>query len=125
MKRIISLVIVVCGVFVIVLAAPSSAAASRGITLTDQLIAAAKREAVNLHAQPQTGSASQPEKKLSKLKTVVIGAAIGGGIGAAYGAAYCSSDCGGGRPRGAKVFGLFGAGIGAVGGLVVVLIADH
>lgn len=124
MTRIVSLVIA-CGVFVIVLAAPSSAAASRGITLTDQVIAAANREAVNLHSQPQTGSASQPAKKSSKRKAVLIGAAIGGGIGAAYGAHYCRSDCGGGRPRGAQVFGLAGAGIGAVGGYIVALIADH
>ena len=124
MKRMVSLLIAVCGVFVIVLAAPSSAAASRGITLRDQVIAAAKREAMNLHA-PQTGSASQPERKSSKRKAVLIGAAIGGGIGAAYGAHYCRSDCGGGRPRGAQVFGLAGAGIGAVGGLAVALIADH
>ena len=125
MKRIVSLVIAVCGVFVIVLAAPSSAAASRDITLRDQVIAAAKREAVSHQAQPQTVSASQPERKSSKRKAVLIGAAIGGGIGAAYGAHYCRSDCGGGRPRGAQVFGLAGAGIGAVGGLVVALIADH
>ncbi len=125
MKRIVSLVIAVSGVFVIVVAAPSNAAASRGITLRDQVIAAAKREAVNLHTEPQTGSASQPEKKPSKLKAVLIGAAIGGGIGAVYGAHYCRSDCGGGRPRGAQVFGLAGAGIGAVGGLAVALIADH
>jgi hypothetical protein len=125
MKRIASLVIVACVISVIVLAAPLNAAASPDTTLRDQVVAAAKRDAVSLHAQPQSGSTSQPEKNSSRLKAVLIGAAIGAGIGAVYGAHYCSSDCGGGRPRGAQVFGLAGAGIGAVGGFAVALLADQ
>ena len=113
------------GVFVTILAAPSSAAASRDTTLRNQAIVAGKLEAVNLRIQHQAGSASQPQKKPTKLKAVLIGATIGAGIGAIYGVHYCHSDCGGGRPRGAEVFGLAGAGIGAVGGLVVGLIADR
>ena len=125
MKASVLLRIAALGVFVTILAAPSSADASRGTTLRNQAVVAAKLEVVNLRIQPQAGSASQLQKKPSKLKAVLIGAAIGGGIGAIYGVHYCRSDCGGGRPRGAEVFGLAGAGIGAVGGLVVGLIADR
>jgi len=121
MKSIVALLIVACWIS----AAPSSAAASSGMTLRDQAIAAATREANNLRAQPQPGSASQSQKKPNKLKAVLIGAAIGGGIGAVYGGSYCNSDCGGGPSRGAQVFGVAGAGIGAVGGLVVALIRDR
>jgi len=59
----------------------------------------------------------------SKRKAVLIGAAIGGGIGALWGSHYCAADCGGGRPRGATVFGSLGAGIGAAGGLGVAILA--
>jgi hypothetical protein len=124
MNRIGSLLIVACGVS-FVLAPPRTTAASSGTTRRYQVVAAAKREPVSLHAQPQSGSASQSQKKPSKLKAVLIGAAIGGGIGAAYGVHYCRSDCGGGRPRGAQVFGLAGAGIGAGGGLVIAFLADR
>jgi hypothetical protein len=123
MNRIGSLVIVACGVSFIVMAAPRATAACAGTTLRDQVVAAAKREAVRLYAQSQSGSTSQPQKKPSKRKAVLIGAAIGGGIGAIYGAHYCRSDCGGGSTRGGEVFGLAGAGIGAAGGLGIALLA--
>jgi hypothetical protein len=69
--------------------------------------------------------ATQSRKKSNKVKAVVIGAAIGGGIGIVSGTVYCSADCGGGRPRGAIVFGSIGAGLGAAGGLVIALVADR
>jgi hypothetical protein len=117
-----SLRILLCGVLVIVLAVSSSAAASTGTTLREQVVAAGKREALNVDARSQCGSASQIQTKPSKLKPVLIGAAIGGGIGAIDGAQYCTADCGGGRPRGVEVFGLAGAAIGAAGGFVVALL---
>jgi hypothetical protein len=120
-----SLRILFCGVLLIVLAIPSSAAASTGATLREQLVVAARREALNVDARSQSGSASQPQTKSSKVKPVLIGAAIGGGIGAIYGARYCTADCGGGRPRGVEVFGLAGAAIGAAGGFVVALLMDR
>ena len=125
MKTSVLLRIAAFGVFVTILATPTSAAASRDITLTNQAVVAAKVESMNLRIEPHAGPGSQAQKKRRKLKAVLIGAAIGGGIGAIYGVHYCRSDCGGGRPRGAEVFGLTGAGIGAVGGLVVALIADR
>jgi hypothetical protein len=48
-----SLRILLCGVLVIVLAVSSSAAASTGTTLREQVVAAGKREALNVDARSQ------------------------------------------------------------------------
>jgi len=104
--------------------APATAA-SPDRTLMDHVAATAWREAAMPQPQRQPVATPAPRKKLSKIRAVVIGAAIGGGIGIVSGAAYCRADCGGGRPLGAFVFGSIGAGLGAVGGLVIALVADR
>lgn len=68
----------------------------------------------------QGPSAGAP--RVSRRRAVLIGAIVGGAGGAVVGTAYCRSDCGGGRPRGALVFGVFGAGIGAAAGLLLSLL---
>lgn len=68
----------------------------------------------------QGPSASAP--RISRRRAVLIGAIVGGAGGAVVGTVYCASDCGGGRPRGALVFGGFGAGIGAAAGLLLSLL---
>jgi hypothetical protein len=123
-KAIDSHFIVLCAVSFIVLSRAPAIAASPDRTLMDQVAAAAQREAAML-PQRQPVAAPQPRKRASKAKAVVMGAAIGGGIGVVSGALYCSADCGGGRPRGAIVFGSIGAGLGAAVGLVVALVADR
>lgn len=60
--------------------------------------------------------------RMSRRRAVLIGAVVGGAGGAVVGTVYCASDCGGGRPRGALVFGGFGAGIGAAAGLLLSLL---
>ncbi len=59
---------------------------------------------------------------ISRRRAALIGAMVGGAAGAVAGTVYCASDCGGGRPRGALVFGGFGAGIGAAAGLLLSLL---
>ena len=124
MKAIDSHFIVLCAVSFILLSRAPAFAASPDRTLMDHVAAAAQREAAML-PQRQPVATPQPRKKSSKVKAVLIGAAIGGGIGIVSGALYCGADCGGGRPRGSVVFGSIGAGIGAVGGLAVALVADR
>ena len=68
----------------------------------------------------QGQSVSAP--RVSRRRAVLIGAIVGGAGGAVVGTVYCRSDCGGGRPRGALVFGGFGAGIGAAAGLLLSLL---
>jgi len=124
-KAIDSHFIVLCAVSFILLSRAPAFAASPDRTLMDHVAAAAQREAAMLQPQRQPAATPQPRRRSSKVKAVVIGAAVGGGIGIVSGALYCSADCGGGRPRGAIVFGSIGAGLGAVGGLVVALVADR
>lgn len=125
MRTIHSCFILLCAVSFVVLSSAPAIAASPDRTLMDLVVAAARREAAMLQPQRQPVAAPQPRKKSTKVKAVVLGAAIGGGIGIVSGALYCAADCGGGRPRGAFVFGSIGAGLGAVGGLVVALVADR
>jgi hypothetical protein len=109
----------------IVLSSTPATSATPDRTLMDNVAAMARREAARVQPQSQTPATPQPQKKSNKIKAAAIGAAVGGGIGIVSGAVYCSADCGGGRPRGAIVFGSIGAGLGAVGGLLIALVADR
>jgi hypothetical protein len=95
-------------------------------TLREQAVLVADREARNLALQSQPATTPpRRTRRVSRTKSVMLGAAISGGIGAAVGAGYCRDDCGGWPGKAPTVFGLAGGGVGAGVGLLVALVAER